>query len=124
MRPPAPERQLALPPFQQQERCPIVATAREFVDYWIENSTHASEAHGAVGAEQGVSILTARCVEMASIFGFSKTALDQQVGNLASVHWREARSGQWVGESARRDERCRLTRSYEKEVDRGGQYLQ
>lgn len=94
------------------------------MDYRIENSARASQAHGAVDAEQGVSILTARCVEMASTFGFSKTALDQQVGNLLGVHWREARGGQWAEERARRDERCRLTRSYEKEVDRGGQYLQ
>ena len=70
------------PAFQQKERCLIAETAREFTDYWIENCVHASEAHGAVGAEQDVSVLTARCVEMASTLGFSKEALDQQIANL------------------------------------------
>jgi broad specificity phosphatase PhoE len=41
------------------------------------------EAHGADGAEQDVSILTARCVEMASTLGFSEAALDQTVGILS-----------------------------------------
>ena len=72
------------PAFRQQERCPVVEAAREFIDYWIENCAHASEAHGAVGAEQNVSILTARCVEMASTLGFSKAALEQDVGSLSA----------------------------------------
>jgi hypothetical protein len=68
----------------QQERCHVTTSAREFIDYWIENSVHASEAQGAVGAEQDVAILTSRCVEMASTLGLSRAALDQEVGNLAT----------------------------------------
>ena len=42
-----------------------------------------------------------------------------------SVHWRQARGGQSVGErAARLDERCSLTQSYRREVDRGRQYPQ
>ena len=84
LRPPGTRETACAPAFQQQECCPIVETAREFIDYWIENCVHASEPHGAVGAEQDVSILIARCVEMASTLGFSKAALDRDVGSLSA----------------------------------------
>ena len=56
---------------------------REFIDFWIENSVHARESHGAAGAEQGVPALTRRCVEMASTIGLSEAALDTEVGDLS-----------------------------------------
>jgi hypothetical protein len=59
-------------------------TAREFIDDWVENCVHASEAHGAIGAEQDVLALTVRCVGMGSSLGFSKTALEQEVGKLSA----------------------------------------
>ena len=62
----------------------MATSAREFLEFWIENSVHASEAHGAVGAEQDISVLTGRCVEMASTLGLSRAALDQEVGNLST----------------------------------------
>jgi hypothetical protein len=58
--------------------------AREFIDFWIENSVHAVERHGAIGAEQSVHALTVRCVEMASSIGLSRAALDQEVGDLST----------------------------------------
>ena len=57
--------------------------AREFIDFWIESSVHAAERNGAPGAEQDVSALTSRCVEMALSLGLSKAALEQEVGDLA-----------------------------------------
>ena len=62
----------------------MTSPAREFIDFWIENSVHAAEGNGAQGAEQDVSALTARCVEMASSLGFSEAALEQEVGDLAA----------------------------------------
>lgn len=55
--------------------------AREFIDFWIENSVHAAERNGAIGAEQDVSALASRCLEMASSLGLSKAALEQEVGD-------------------------------------------
>ncbi|HXI08986.1 MAG: hypothetical protein ACRC1G_19300 [Bradyrhizobium sp.] len=56
---------------------------REFIDFWIENSVHAQESHGAGGAEQDVHALARRCLEMASSVGLSKAALDAEVGDLS-----------------------------------------
>lgn len=56
--------------------------AREFLDFWIENSVHAAAQHGTRGPEQDVSALTRRCVEMASSLGLTRATLDQQVGDL------------------------------------------
>ena len=45
------------------------AKAREFVDFWVENSVHAVEQYGQVGGEQGVAALTQRCIDMAKKSG-------------------------------------------------------
>jgi hypothetical protein len=65
-----------------QEHPLIGNPTREFIDFWIENSVHAQEQHGAAGADQSVPALTRRCVEMASSIGLSKAALDAEVGGL------------------------------------------
>lgn len=62
----------------------MIPAAREYIDFWIENSVHAAEQGGALGAEQDVSALTSRCLEMASSLGLSKAALEQEVGDLAA----------------------------------------
>lgn len=72
------------PAFLAKECCLIPESARDFIDCWIENCVHASEASSAVGAEQDVSILTGRCLETASTLGLSKAALEQEVGNLSA----------------------------------------
>lgn len=56
--------------------------ACEFIDFWIENSVHAGELQGSTGAEQRVSVLAGRCLEMASSVGLSRAALEQEVGDL------------------------------------------
>jgi len=45
--------------------------AREFIDFWIENSVHAREQTGATGASQDVIELARRCVDMAKTEGIS-----------------------------------------------------
>lgn len=96
---------------QQQERFPIVETAREFIDYCIENCLHGSEAHGAVGAEQDISILTARCVEMASTLGFSEAALDRDVGSRSAYIGAKLAAVNRFERAACLAERCSLTQS-------------
>lgn len=58
----------------------MAANAREFIDFWILNSVHAAELQG---AEQDVTELARRCVEMAGGQGLSKDDLESEVGDLA-----------------------------------------
>ena len=58
------------------------AKAREFIDFWVENSVHAAEEYGTAGGEQGAIELARRCLEMAASQGFSKTDIETEVGNL------------------------------------------
>ena len=46
-----------------------MSKAREFVDFWIENSVHAKEQFKMLGASQDVSELTRRCIEAAKDHG-------------------------------------------------------
>jgi hypothetical protein len=59
-------------------------TAREFIDFWVENSVHAAEQYGAPGGEQGATALAHRCIEMAVSQGLSKADLEKEVGDLAA----------------------------------------
>jgi hypothetical protein len=62
----------------------VASPTREFIDFWIENSVHAAERNGALGAERDVSALTGRCVEIASSLGISMVALNREVGDLTA----------------------------------------
>jgi len=57
--------------------------AREFIDFWIQNSVHAAERPGNVGASQDVAELTRRCREMAEREGISNQSIRDEVGDLA-----------------------------------------
>ncbi|RZN14288.1 hypothetical protein [Bradyrhizobium sp. Leo121] len=58
-------------------------TAREFIEFWIENSVHAAEQYGTPGASQDVAELTRCCVEMAKSEGITEKAMRDEVGDLA-----------------------------------------
>ena len=60
-----------------------MSRAREFLDFWIENSVHASEEFRSPGASQRVDELLGRCVRAAEGQGISKADLEAEVGNLA-----------------------------------------
>ncbi len=60
------------------------ADAREFIDFWIENSVHAAEPHGSAGSEQGVSELVRRCIDMADSQGITREQLEAEVGDLGT----------------------------------------
>jgi hypothetical protein len=59
------------------------AKAREFIDYWIENSVHAAEQYGTPGASQDVAGLTRRCIEMAKGQGVTEQAMRDEIGDVA-----------------------------------------
>jgi len=60
------------PGFLAKECCLIPESARDFIDCWIENCVHASEADSAVGAEQDVSILTVGVSRRRRLSGFQR----------------------------------------------------
>ena len=41
----------------------MVSKAREYIDFWVENSIHAAEQYRALGASQDVTELVRRLVE-------------------------------------------------------------
>jgi hypothetical protein len=61
-----------------------MSKAREFVDFWIENSVHAREQYRTPGASQDVAELTRRCIEAAKGQSVSEADLRDEVGDVAS----------------------------------------
>ena len=61
----------------------MTTKAREFIDFWIENSVHAREHYGMPGAEQRVAELVRRLVEAARAQGISEKAMTAEVGNVS-----------------------------------------
>ncbi len=59
------------------------AKAREFIDFWIQNSVHAAEPQGTAGASQDVAELTRRCLEVAKSEGITEKSIHDEVGNVA-----------------------------------------
>lgn len=60
----------------------MTTRAREYIDFWIENSVHAVEQFGTPGASQDVSILVERLIEGARGQGINEKAMRQEVGDL------------------------------------------
>lgn len=61
----------------------MTSNAREFVDFWIENSIHAMEQFRTPGASQDVADLANRLLEDAKAQNISKTEMGAEVGDLA-----------------------------------------
>lgn len=60
----------------------MTTDAREFIDFWIQNSIHAAEPHGAEGASQRVPVLVEQCLMMAKTQGLTKADIEAVVGDL------------------------------------------
>lgn len=59
------------------------ARAREFIDFWTENSVHPVEPLRTAGASQDVAELTSRCIEAAKSQGISEADLQAEIGDIA-----------------------------------------
>ena len=73
--------------------------AREFIDFWIENSVHPREPYGVTSAEQGAEELVRRLVEAAAAQGVSEKDMTAEVGDLTVF----IRSELWNANQAERD---------------------
>jgi hypothetical protein len=60
----------------------MVSKAREYIDFWIENSVHAAEAYRVPGASQDVTELVRRLVEGARDQGITEQSMQDEVGDL------------------------------------------
>jgi hypothetical protein len=56
--------------------------AREFIDFWIENSVHAAEQSRAPGGSQDVTQLTERCIDMAKSQAITEEAIRDEIGDI------------------------------------------
>jgi shikimate kinase len=65
-----------------QELEKLLPSAREFIDFWVENSVHSAEQYGTTGSPQNTTELVRRCVEMAESEGINRTELEAEVGDL------------------------------------------
>jgi hypothetical protein len=79
----------------------MTSKAREFIDFWIENSVHAREPFGVASAEQGVAELVRRLVEAARAQAVSEKAMIAEVGDLTEF----IRSKLWNANQAENDRR-------------------
>ncbi|MEZ0081460.1 hypothetical protein [Bradyrhizobium japonicum] len=59
-----------------------MSKAREFLEFWMQNSVHPAEQRGAAGASQRPEELKARCIEMAGSQGLTLADLEAEVGDL------------------------------------------
>ncbi|WP_407150524.1 hypothetical protein [Bradyrhizobium sp. ORS 86] len=60
-----------------------MSKAREFIEFWIENSIHPVEQYRTVGASQDVAELTRRLVVAAKEQGFSEADLQTEIGDIS-----------------------------------------
>ncbi|MCC8960503.1 hypothetical protein H8B02_46025 [Bradyrhizobium sp. Pear77] len=60
-----------------------MSKAREFIDFWIENSIHAVEQYRTAGASQDVTELTGRLVKAAKGQGLSEADLQAEIGDIS-----------------------------------------
>ena len=56
--------------------------AREFLDFWVQNSIQPAEQFGLPGASQDVEDLRQRCLNMAKGEGIDEAELVAEIGDL------------------------------------------
>ena len=61
-----------------------MSKAKEFLDFWVENSVHPAEQYARRAGTIELRDLVERCVEMAESQGFTERDLENEVGNLPS----------------------------------------
>jgi len=60
----------------------MVSKAREYIDFWVENSVHAAEQYRTPGASQDAIELVRRLIEGAKDQGIREQLMQDEVGDL------------------------------------------
>jgi hypothetical protein len=60
----------------------VVATIKEFVEFWLENSVHADEPLGPRRGRADIQELVDRLVRFAEGQGYSKPQIEAEIGDL------------------------------------------
>ncbi|WP_338688702.1 hypothetical protein V5279_24475 [Bradyrhizobium sp. 26S5] len=60
-----------------------MSKAREFIDFWIENSVHAVEQYRTIGASQDVTELSRRLIDAAKEQSIPEADLQAEIGNIS-----------------------------------------
>ncbi|QIG93785.1 MULTISPECIES: DUF768 domain-containing protein [Bradyrhizobium] len=60
-----------------------MSKAREFIDFWIENSVHAVEQYRTNGASQDVAELSRRLIDAAKEQGIPEADLQAEIGDIS-----------------------------------------
>jgi hypothetical protein len=76
----------------------MLAKAREYIDFWIENSVHAAEQFRMPGASQDVAELVRRLIEGAKGQGISEKDMQDEVGDLTAYIQEKLRAANKVEE--------------------------
>jgi hypothetical protein len=79
-----------------------MSKAREFIDFWVENSVHAAEQFHTPGASQDVAELTARCIEAAKGQGLSEADLQTEIGDVTAFIRDKLKSANMAASSRRK----------------------
>jgi hypothetical protein len=82
-----------------------MSKAREYIDFWVENSVHAAENYTATGASQDVPLLVERLIEGAKEQGIAADTMQEEVGNLAEYILGKLQTANQI-ERNRRDDSC------------------
>ncbi|UFX42248.1 hypothetical protein HAP47_0023630 [Bradyrhizobium sp. 41S5] len=61
----------------------MTEAAREYIDFWVENSVHAAEQPSTAGASQDVEELARRLIAGAEAQGITEEAMRDEVGDIA-----------------------------------------
>ncbi|UGA48838.1 hypothetical protein HAP41_0000049895 (plasmid) [Bradyrhizobium barranii subsp. apii] len=81
-----------------------MSKAREFIDFWIENSVHAVEQYRTVGASQDVAELSRRLIDAAKEQGIPEADLEAEIGDISDYI-----AGQLEAANRAESERRKLT---------------
>ena len=75
-------RRLDPPSLAENESDNVVATIKEFVEFWLENSVHADEPLGPRRGRADIQELVDRLVRFAEGQGYSKPQIEAEIGDL------------------------------------------
>lgn len=79
-----------------------MATAKEFVEFWLENSVHPDEQFAVRRGQPEVEELVRRLLVAAESQGFTRQQIEVELGGDISAHIRESIESQNTAEDARR----------------------